>query len=393
MSNRVETLLWQDVRGTLINADAKLVEIIDKISPDDTFKIYKLRYNYGQEISTKGRLNYPVSPTEVVPMSSSVVPEELRNDLGILHFLPLIYIVTNSVSIFFDVDGQISPMKSIPEGAFLGIWSFLDTSLKDVIPAIWNLRAGVTTILNPNKLNINGAHNNYVSINYNHDYNWDTELLCFANKWSLHQNDSHWQGLYNHIANQNWSRLNFWRNQFTWDYLFSFIQTKLRAVPSKNVFPLLKQLFLIQSGNMPCWVPLHSNQTIPLKEFSQMNFDGINLNENILFYPDFLNSKRTHGLFLPTASLLFEFGGKIDTNLFDEICRLLNEVLQLLNENKYNDILRNTNVTTKTINENIVCLDDASTNLKYLQDLDFVKDKEHSINTNFFNKSFVVNFK
>lgn len=66
MYNRVETLVWQDVRDTLINADSKLVEIIDQIAPDDTFKIYKLRYNYGQEISTKGMLNYPMSPTKVI---------------------------------------------------------------------------------------------------------------------------------------------------------------------------------------------------------------------------------------------------------------------------------------------------------------------------------------
>lgn len=393
MWNESKPLVWQDVRDALAISDAKLVDIVDQISPDQSFKIHQLQYNYGQQILTKGIFNYALSPTEVVPISSNLVPKIIREDLSNSGFLPLTYVAKNSVSIYFDTDGQYFPIRPISAGAFTGVWPFLDPQLNNFIPSIWSLSAGVTTLLNPNQSRSNKNPYDFVEINHNHDYKWQTELLCFANSWADYRDDDIWQPFYAHLASQNLYRSSFWRNQFTWDYLFSFIQTKINITSNYDAFHIIKQLCLIQFGHMACWIPLDNNQIVPLEEFNRINLDGLNIKENLLFYPDVLNGSRKNGLFLPNASLLFEFGRKFnDAMLFENVQTLLNKMINLLNDKAYSDVFKNTKMDTILINEKIVCLENAATSLEYLQELKFVGKKSSLANLEFFHKSIVVKF-
>ena len=93
---------------------------------------------------------------------------------------------------------------------------------------------------------------------------WYCELLFFSKEWFEHQNDKKWAPFNSFLLETAWRGNEFWRNQFSWNMIFSIIQKIRKLKPSIYIDDTVKYLFSIGVGEAPGFAPAVDDYSAPV---------------------------------------------------------------------------------------------------------------------------------
>ncbi len=291
-------LTWLDIREQVSSVNARLADIIDRISPSKEFGLYLASYRYGSPILIKGNFFVPDSTDSSISLKDATVPDKVKEDLSYNNYShPASIIIDGAAELFVDRNNRIVPYFMMQTGNMYGVWPILDKRYKDKLTFaptnIWDMTAGARTIFSLPKITDVASHmklqrkysfeaeppnsyydhwNVFKSISQSSYFEtpWRTQILYFSKEWFQHLTDKAWQEFYIYLLSTNWACCEFQRNQFTWDFVFKEIE-KIRGVnPSPYHADICKHLYSIAVGAMPGLAPAIDDKLAPVSTLKKI---------------------------------------------------------------------------------------------------------------------------
>lgn len=145
MSYDIEQHTWGDVRERISLVNQELAEIIDKISPNDNFKLYSVNYKYGQIIDD-GSFYLPEKQSfHTVKITDAKLNKVIKSDLLYANgSIPAGIILNGAMEVFIDYSNKIIPRNMYHTGDVFALWRKLDNQLLSFHPL--NLCLGISKI-------------------------------------------------------------------------------------------------------------------------------------------------------------------------------------------------------------------------------------------------------
>jgi len=300
----MEECTWEQVRETVRGVNAELAAIIDQISPDKKYTVFRVRCPYGSEILKKGQLQVPNKNGVLVPLNDSSLDPRLGELLGYnLGSNPVTLVVKNSLELFFPLEDRTVPFYGlIPAGKLFGAWRILSPGTSLQPKFMWDMTAGARSIFMLPKISEKERHNKLKKtlrlsaeipkklIDHwqvfteiaNHPQitqPWEVELLYFPIQWFENFDSPTWLPFHHYLLNIAWKSSELWRNQFVWNLIFSLIQERKNIKPSSYIADTVKHLFSIGIGALPGFAPAIDNTAAPIIDIQNAYLDIYNLKD------------------------------------------------------------------------------------------------------------------
>ena len=186
-------------------------------------------------------------------------------------------------------DDRIIPFSMLQEGRIFGLWRVLDSLTHSWhIEHIWNINAGARSLVMlpkitdsigymrlkkefgiktivPKKLQ-QQWHVFKVLANHSAVANeWHVELLCFPRTWfEASTKDPSWLYFKNYLLQTAWEGTEYWRNQATFEFLFSCLQQTRNLKPNPYLADTVKHLIATSSGAVPSFVLANDESAAPI---------------------------------------------------------------------------------------------------------------------------------
>jgi hypothetical protein len=280
--NKIQELSWADVRLSIKRLKPELFAIIDKLSPDKSFKLFKASYSYGTKIVDNGELMLPSKNGGSISINSNEISENIRSNLK-RRDLPVAIALKNSAEIFKEMPDRVICHFILKPGSLFGLWGNLDSDLNNYVKWTWNLISGARTVyMLPKITNTIGHkkiqhkygisshaprdwkdhHKIFIELAKSSEFSqpWEFDMLYFADKWfDTAVKDKAWRDFYIYMFRQAWEESNYWRNKVTffdleWE---NFIAKSLDKHFKPNLYLscIFKNIILTGIGAIPGFIP------------------------------------------------------------------------------------------------------------------------------------------
>lgn len=288
----VKERTWSEVRDKVRKVNPQIADIIDEISPDDSFTLIQAKYPYGSEIIKNGEFFLPSQHGALIPFLSNAVDNSLKEKLNYVKGTnPMMLVLNNSMELFIPLEDRIVPFSLAGPGDILGVWGFIENFKHNFlfytpIP-LWGLTAGARSVFMLPKIGeLSAFYKVKKQLALKHDMpktllqhwrlfkeiannpefkqEWNIELLFFSNKWIEISRDPIWHRFKSYIFEKSWGGSEFWRNQFCWDLTFTHIQTKRHMKPCPYAADIANHLLSMSVGAVPGFRPFLNNQAMPV---------------------------------------------------------------------------------------------------------------------------------
>lgn len=316
----IEELTWSEVRDKVAGTCKELCSIIDEISPNKEFTIFKVLYPFG---------------TKILEKSSFFLPANDENDNNIRSKLaystiPLGIITKNTVELFFDIHRKIFSLALLGKGLEIGIWEHLGWANN------YSMTSGARSLYMLPKISEALAHKQlkkrfgviesppkhlydhwqvFSQIAKSDDFptDWFCEILFLSDKWAeAIKKDGAWSKLALYISQKGWQHSSYGRKKaalgIVWEIFVKSLSNKdLKFDP--YVVDTLKHIIYISTGAIPASTPSTGNdETGPLKAIQMIYEDpkGYGLEEYIatIMHPQYFSLNKPgpvyYSLQLPT---------------------------------------------------------------------------------------------
>lgn len=275
----LQILIWQDVRESVKQVNPKLAAIIDGISPDDSYKLYRVRYPFGAMIFTEGTVNIPNQSHEIVPITHPTISSKIREDLT-YRTIPMGLMLKKSGEVHFNLDHRLMPLTVLNEGTLFGLWESLDPTYSYFIQLSWNVSSGARSMFMLPKISEASGYKRLqktfgIRLNAPKELKdqwlvfkkianspgfaspWFSEVLFFSKKWFDKLNDGDaWQSLKNYFYEVSWNQSMYWRFSATLKLIWQQFAAITRCENIKcGAYQLetLKHLISVGVGALPCF--------------------------------------------------------------------------------------------------------------------------------------------
>jgi len=301
----LEKIRWSDIRQQIQSINPEFTNIIDEISPDDTFKLYKAKYRYGVEIIKNGVLQLPNQQGQTAAITCASTDKELKDELSYnLNTNPVSMILKNSVEIFLTHKNHtLSLYGLVKPGGIISTWMVLGGDIESHGPAfLWDMTSGARSFFMLSKIsNQSGDRrlrkafsltaekpkllidhwNMFREIAQHPDFSqpWDTEILFFGKKWFQHLDDPAFIKLQQYLFKRAWQGSDFARNQFIWNFVYSTIQRQKKIKTDPYIAETVKHLFAMASGASSGFAPSINNLGAPVQGLTEVYNDIYRLKE------------------------------------------------------------------------------------------------------------------
>lgn len=300
--NKLLEVSWDDVREQFQTVNPKLSAIIDSISPDSRFKLFKGSYAFGEQILKKGRLQVPNDKGKVVPLCDEAISKEIQDSLSYNWWSnPVSIILSGSTEIFIMLNNHVIPMYGlIPPGKVFSSWKVLSLSPSLGPAFIWDMTSGARSLFMLPKISKATSHRriakelgleqeppknilehwNVFREIANHDEfgeKWTSEIIFFSKDWFENLNSEDLKEFRFYLLEQAWEGSNYWRHQFIWNIVFSLIQKNQSLKLSAYVQHIIKHLFGMGIGALPGYTPAIDNSAGPVKKLQEIYISIYNL--------------------------------------------------------------------------------------------------------------------
>lgn len=271
--NSISRLYWENIREEVRTVNKVLFDIIEQISPDKTFPLYKMRYTYGETIINKGSFQLPLNA------KSQMTSQDISSDLGYCA-IPLTLLLNKDSEVFTETNSRIIPLQYLYPGQFFGLFETLSPYPyhPDDPKPIWSVSAGVRSIFMLPKISDVTRHNRIkrefritelapkkildhwaiFSKFANHsiftERRWYADVLIFSSHWiKKYENDLGWVKFRNYLLELAWLESQVLREKSTLGYLWESISSETITGYKTTPFYLdtLQHLIFIALGARP----------------------------------------------------------------------------------------------------------------------------------------------
>lgn len=320
----IRELKWKDVRTEVKKVNKGLFSIIEEIDPSSEYTLFKATYPFGAEILKNGMLQVPNKAGHIVPITDPTITEEVRNKLGYNNYTnPVSMILKNSAEIFMILDNHTIPLYGlIKSGKIFSTWRVLNPNGSYSPNFLWNMSSGARSVFMLPKIAEAAGYERLrkeLKIHIekpkglldhwkifrdivNHPYfkeDWKMEILFFSRKWFDKLNDGAWRELKFYLLERAWEGSEFFRNQFTWNLVFSLIKKERGIKPNPYIADIVKHLISIGTGSLPGFAPTLDNTACPTDRLQEIMVEIYRLVEYTptLMIPCFLSSKTSRSIY------------------------------------------------------------------------------------------------
>ncbi len=325
---RIEEISWKDIRETVRHHDPYFAELIDGIGEKSISKIYKARYAYGNHIVDHGKFHLPLEDNTTVPLTDVDIPLTLQNNLG-AKTVPVSFILSKSVEVFFEAKHYVVPSKLCGTGYFFGLWEAFDPIPNETLSSSWHLTAGARTIcMLPSiadaihyrrlqrefqlKKNIPPSHlleqhQLFTALSRHIDepsLKWECEILLFSDDWTKNEK------LYpikTYLLQQAWHQSYNCRSKMDYDIgwdTFNEEITQRNWKPKAYSIAIIKHILAVYEGIYPSFIPAYNDDAAPIAFLQRCFLDIYKLKDYApyIMHLAHFNHQRTHyfSLALPT---------------------------------------------------------------------------------------------
>ena len=278
----VEELTWDKVRNGVTKANAQLAAIIDKFDPGKDHTFLKAKYRFGDRILDQGVTCLPLKDGGTMPLNHEKMPSTLKKKLG-YGLVPMAFILTKSVEVFFETEDRVMPSKLFGEGTTFGLWEAFDPLPPEFLRKAWCLCAGARSIWMLPSISDSMSHSRlrrdcsitsyppktlldhsavFTELNKYADSKgegWYCEVLFFCDKWLDYKEDNlACVRLQRYWLYEAWTQSYNCRTQMSYDVsweAFSKAVTKKNWKPKAYIISILKHLMAIGTGTFPGFIP------------------------------------------------------------------------------------------------------------------------------------------
>lgn len=286
----VEQLTWTEARDSVKAVNPDLTKIIDNISPDNSFPLFRASYAYGSKIINQGVLQLPSKSGSPISIHDSVVPKTIKKHLGYNFYTnPVSLMLNKSAEIFFILDKKTIPLYGlIPAGKVFSTWKVLNVSPSHGPAFLWDMTAGARSILMLPKISEQGGHTRIckafnikagkpdsllsqwhvfreIANSPYFETDWKMDILFFGKKWFDHLFDDRFIYLQRYLYHEAWEGSNYFRHQFIWNLIFSLIQQKRHIKFDPYIANTVEHLLAIGIGVMPGFISSTNEDAAPIQ--------------------------------------------------------------------------------------------------------------------------------
>ncbi|MEM9243491.1 MAG: hypothetical protein AAGA27_05475 [Pseudomonadota bacterium] len=364
----LKSLSWADVRNDIAKINPELAGIIDDISPNKQYRLYKASYPYGSYIVKQGYLQLPNNHGRTVPLSDDTLSKQIKSDLNYNDgSSPVSLTLNHTIEVSLTMPQRVLLPLSLgllPIGWFFYTWVVL-SDFKSLQPAfLWDVTAGARSIFMLPKISDARRHRSlcrYYKINPDcpasmldhwsvfkglanspqQPSDWHTELIFFSGKWFEKFRDKTWRDLRYYMLDKDWGRSEAIRNQFIWDAVFSVMQIKDKLKPSPDILNTVKHLITVGVGRAPAFSPSTNDMAAPISHIQEAYKNVYKLKQYspITMQPDIFKNKPVYySLQFPT-SMEFSLKSNDDSTILNDLYHvklLLERCLDYLSSNTLN---------------------------------------------------------
>lgn len=275
----LEELSWEEAKPSVYKVNEPLAAAIDHVSPNSSYKLYRVRYPYGAMIFDKGVLNLPNSAGELVPINHHSIPSALKEQLT-YRVTPMFLVLKKSIEVYAELGDYIIPLNVFPEGTISGVWETFDPMQSYFIQMIWNASSGARSMfmlpkisevsgykrlqkdfgirINPAK-HIRDHWHIFKEIANSSCFTtpWFSEVLFFSKQWFDElQKDNSWLELQRYLYSTAWQQSMFYRFAITFNIVWQKFATlvKYRGIHCGSYqLETLKHLIILMVGALPAF--------------------------------------------------------------------------------------------------------------------------------------------
>ncbi len=281
------TLCWSDSRETISAVDYELAKLIDEVSPDDSFLMYKAEYSYGDLLGDETSFYYPIDG-KLVELKSTADAQLIEALSYAGNSIPLAMVLSKNFELFFPSESFSIPYYSFNPGSMFALPREFATNQGSYFPpGLFRLNAGArSTFLLANLNN----HFHFKKIQDYFGYNevapnsifkhqklfkqlnniaetsWRAEILFFSQKWvDCMKKDDAWYKIKNYLIAKLASKYAFRQSAKYYDYIFEVIQARLRLKVDSYLVSIVRHILAIIVGDQLAFSPAVTEDSLPLK--------------------------------------------------------------------------------------------------------------------------------
>lgn len=301
----VVKVYWQDVRTRVAKVDSKLAEIIDKLSPDNSFSLYLAYYPYGAIIADHQTYYLPKDAGLTgFKIMDDGVSKQLVADLGYgKASIPMGIVLEKNMESSVELTSGPVPWSVHSPGRFMPFGRvFIKRNSRIYSPnAVLTFTSGIKSVFMLPNIGCNIYH-----AGLQRDYNiqsaapktlqqhwtvfkeiinspilnceWRSCMLFFSEKWAKYlHHDEAWKTLKLYLYELGWDFFEFERNRGYYDIIFSIIQEKRNLKPNPYLVDTAQHLYSILLGASPGYMPACNDDALPLQLLQQAYVESYGL--------------------------------------------------------------------------------------------------------------------
>lgn len=303
----VEKLTWKTAREDVLKVNPVLCQVIDKLSPNDDFILFKGRYPFGAKIMNMGVLQLPTADGTLVPFSSPMIFSDIKDHLK-RRSVPVALMLKNLSEVYFEMIDRVICLNIFPPGFIFGLWESLDPPKSYYVKCLWSVVAGARSLYLLPKIteafsyrelrkkygvraqqprNLVEQWRVFVDIANSQAFpdEWYTEVLFFSDKWmNMATTDTAWKMFHCFMLQQGWDQSQYWRNKVTFDIVRELFINQLIAQntkPSPYLVDIVKHLVLVGTGVLPAFSAANDDLVGPIEGFQRVLIEDYKLRDYI----------------------------------------------------------------------------------------------------------------
>ncbi len=303
----IQLLSFEEARPMLKKAVPDLCHEIDLLEVDDSYKILKMRYDYGDFILDKGKFFVPDGKGGLVFKDSQECDKTVRDLLSYQSSMPMVVPIKNALEVFVDHSQRPIPFVLAREGHILGLPPILEPSSRLDPPVCWTVCAGARVAMMLPKIAHNTHHarlckklsiktpcpdgvyehfNVFKAINRaDATRSWTVEVLVFTGKWFADRTSQPWRLFREYLFKVLWNSHAYRMVDEIYGILLSEITRKFKVSP--EIFSTLEYIVNISQGKKLGHILAVNDHTLPLSSIQNAYREHYQLKE---FDPEIIHS-------------------------------------------------------------------------------------------------------
>ena len=292
----IEKLTWKQARGSVLKVNPKLGAIIDRLSPNDDFLLFRASYPFGTKIIDKGILQLPIANGKVAPINSFEVSKDIRDNLQ-RRSIPVSLVMKNRSEVYFEMPDRVICLNTFAPGFIFGLWEHLDPPQSYYVKCIWSVMSGARSLYLLPKITDVASHKELrkkygiraqipknlfdqwqmfteVANSLAFEQEWRSEILFFADRWmAAAVRDPAWKDFHNFVLQDGWDQSQYWRNKITFDIVWELYNDELlrqNLRPNLQLVSIVKHIVLVGTGVLTAFAPAIDDSFGPISNLQQV---------------------------------------------------------------------------------------------------------------------------